>query len=196
MIAEVGLPGVIIRPDQIFGPGDRLHFGGIVDRLRAGKGIIVGRGDNAIPLVYVTDIVAGLLLALDHPGAVGQAFNITNDEPLTQQEFMQAIAAEAGARQPRLRVPYRALYAAAVAAERIGAVRKTSHRPPVTRLGVAFAGTSVRFSIEKARRQLGYVPHVPLREGVRLTAEWYCSQESSPDAERIGADPVRLAQGA
>src|SRR6266702_7458396 len=70
MIAEDHLPAVIIRPDQIFGPGDHLHFGRMADRLRAGRGIVVGPGDNAMPFVYVTDAVQGLLLALDHDRAV------------------------------------------------------------------------------------------------------------------------------
>jgi nucleoside-diphosphate-sugar epimerase len=172
MIADEGLPAVIIRPDQIFGPGDRLHFAQTADRIRAGRSIIVGRGDNAIPLVYVTDIVQGLLLALDHEKAPGQAFNITNDAPLTQQEFLRAIAAEIGAKAPRLHVPYRALYAAAYAAERLANARGGSHRPPITRLGVAFLARDVRFRIDKARRDLGYAPRVTLREGVRLTASW------------------------
>src|SRR5438128_1660615 len=79
---------------------------------RAGKGIIVGRGDNALPLVYVDDAVQGLLLALDHERAIGQAFNITNDRPITQQQFFTAIAHELGVRRPRVHIPYPALYAA------------------------------------------------------------------------------------
>ena len=112
MIAAEHLPAVIIRPDQIFGPGDELHFGHMADRLRAGRGILVGSGNNAIPLVYVTDVVQGLLLALDHDRAPGQAYNITNDRPLTQKQLLHAIAEEIGASPPRIRVPYRALYAA------------------------------------------------------------------------------------
>jgi nucleoside-diphosphate-sugar epimerase len=173
MIAEAGLPAVIIRPDQIFGPGDRLHFGQTVDRLRAGRSIIVGRGDNKIPLVYVSDLVLGLLLALDHERAVGQAYNITNDAPLTQQGFLQAIAHEIDAKPPRLHVPYRALYAAAAVAEWAASATRTSRRPPITRLGVAFVGSDVCFSIDKARRELGYAPRVTLRDGVRLTAAWH-----------------------
>jgi len=57
MIADDHLPAVIIRPGTFFGPGDRLHFGRMADRLRAGKGIVVGRGDNALPFVYGTDVV-------------------------------------------------------------------------------------------------------------------------------------------
>ncbi|MGH3184177.1 MAG: NAD-dependent epimerase/dehydratase family protein, partial [Streptosporangiaceae bacterium] len=110
MIIEDQLPAVIIRPGTFFGPGDRLHFGRMADRLHAGKGVIVGPGDNALPFVYVTDVVQGLLLALDHPNAVGQAFNITNDSPLTQQQLLEAIASETGASPPHVHVPYRALY--------------------------------------------------------------------------------------
>jgi nucleoside-diphosphate-sugar epimerase len=173
MIADDRLPAVIVRPDQIFGPGDRLHFGRIADRLRAGRGIIVGPGDNALPLVYVTDVVQGILLALDHERAAGQAYNITNDRPLTQKQLMHAIARELGTGPPRLHVPYHALYAAGYAAERLAKVTRSSRRPPVTRLGVAFFGTDNRYSIDKARRELGYAPRVALREGIRLTANWY-----------------------
>jgi nucleoside-diphosphate-sugar epimerase len=170
MVAEEGLPAAIIRPGTFFGPGDRLHFDRIADRLRASKGIIVGRGDNALPLVYVTDVVQGLLLALDHQDAVGEAFNITNDSPLTQQELLRAIASEIGAKPPRVHVPYHALYAAAYAAERVAAVGHSWHRPPITRLGVAFLGTDIRYSIDKARRALGFAPRVTLHEGIHLAA--------------------------
>jgi nucleoside-diphosphate-sugar epimerase len=190
MIAEDGLPAVIVRPDQIFGPGDHLHFGSMAERLRAGRGLIVGSGDNAMPFVYLTDVVQGLLLALDHERAAGQAYNITNDRPLTQREFLEAIAREVGARPPRLRVPYRALYAAGYAAERLARAGRSSRRPPITRLGVAFFGTDNRYAIGKARRELGYRPRVALRDGIRLTAAWH----RHPDGEQAaGAAVIRRA---
>jgi 2-alkyl-3-oxoalkanoate reductase len=173
MIAEDDLPAVIVRPDQIFGPGDHLHFGKTADRLRAGKGIVVGAGDNALPLVYIADIVQGLLLALDHERAVGRAYNISGDRPLTQEQFLRAIAREVGASPPRFHIPYRALYAAGYVAERLATLAPSSRRPPITRLGVAFAGTDNRYGIDKARRELAYTPRVDLDEGVRLTACWY-----------------------
>ncbi len=172
MVAEEGLPAAIIRPDQMFGPGDRLHFGRIADRLRAGRGVIVGRGDNAVPLVYVADVVQGLLLGL------GEAFNITNDAPLTQQELLQAIAHEIDAKPPRLHVPYHALYAAAYAAERLASITRSPRPPPLTRVGVKLFGTSNRHAIDKARRELGYAPRVTLQEGVRLAASWYLKAET------------------
>jgi nucleoside-diphosphate-sugar epimerase len=173
MIAEDHLPAVIVRPDQIFGPGDSLHFGRMADRLRARKGIIVGSGHNALPLVYVSDAVQGLLLALDREDAVGRAYNITNDRPLTQEQFLQAIARAVGAHPPRLHVPYGALYAAGYAAEWLATHARSRVRPPITRLGVAFLGTPNRYAIGRARRELGYEPRVDLPDGVRLAAAWY-----------------------
>src|SRR5947209_8478274 len=116
MIIKDHLPAAIIRPGTIFGPGDRLNFGRIADKLRSGKGIIIGSGHNALPLVYVTDVVQGLLLCADLDQAQGQAYNITNDQPLTQEEFLRAIAQELGAAPPHLHVPYHAAYAIAFAA--------------------------------------------------------------------------------
>jgi nucleoside-diphosphate-sugar epimerase len=180
MIAEDHLPAVIVRPGTFFGPGDHLHFSRMADRLRAGRGVIVGSGDNALPFVYVTDVVQGLLLALDREHAVGQAYNITNDRPLTQQQMLDAIAHEIGASPTRIHVPYQALYAAGSAAEKVAVLTRSQHQPMLTRLGVKLFGTDNRHAIGKARRELGYQPMVDLRNGVRLAAEWYRAQ-SEPD---------------
>jgi nucleoside-diphosphate-sugar epimerase len=173
MIAVDQLPAVIIRPGTFFGPGDRLHFGRIADRLAAGNGIIVGAGDNALPFVYVTDVVQGLLLALDHELALGRTYNISNDRPLTQQQLLHAIADAIGAPRAHRHAPYRALYAAGWLAERLAKLAAARRQPVVTRLGVKLFGTDNRHAIDNARRDLGYAPRVALDEGVRLAAAWY-----------------------
>jgi 2-alkyl-3-oxoalkanoate reductase len=193
MIREHGLPAVIIRPDTFFGPGDRLHFGRMADRLRSGRAIIVGSGNNALPFVYVTDVVQGVLLGLDHERAVGQAYNIATDRPLTQQQFLSVIAHEIGATPPGLHVPYRALYAAGSLAEVVARVTGARRQPVVTRLGVKVFGTENRHDIEKARRELGYRPEVTVEAGIRLAADWYRTQSRpAPPAARV-AHPAQQA---
>jgi 2-alkyl-3-oxoalkanoate reductase len=177
MIAEEHLPAVIIRPGTFFGPGDRLHFGRLADRLRQGRAVIVGPGDNALPFVYVTDVVQGLLLALDHEHAVGHAFNITTDVPLTQRELLEAIARATGASPPRIHVPYRSLYTVGYLAERLAMATGSRGQPIVTRVGVKLFGTDNRHAIDKARKQLGYHPRVGLCEGIRLAADWYLARD-------------------
>lgn len=181
LIAWEGLPAVILRPGTLFGPGDRLNFGRIADRIRAGSMILIGSGSNAVPFVYVTDMVQALLLALDSERAAGQIYNIGNDHPLSQAELYGAIAEEIGVAPVRVRVPYAPLYAAAAAAERVAVLTNNLVPPPVSRHGVKLYGAHNLLSIDKARHELGYHPTVSLREGVRLTANWYVQNVMQQD---------------
>lgn len=162
---------VILRPGTFFGPGDRLHFGRIAQRMKNGKGIIIGRGDNALPFCYVTDVVQGFLLAAYHDKAPGNVYNITNDHPLTQQEIFNAIADDVHGKRPTRRLPYLPIYYGGIVAERIAHITHT--KPIVTRLGAMMFGTDNRHSVEKARSELGYEPQVDIREGIKLAAEWF-----------------------
>jgi len=163
---------VILRPGTFFGPGDRLHFGRIAQKMKAGKGVIIGRGDNALPFCYVTDVVQGFLLAAYHENAPGKVYNITNDQPLTQLEMFNAIADAVDGVRPTRHLPYLPIYYGSIVAEKVVA-RVTRTKPVVTQLGAMMFGSDNRHSVEKARRELGYEPKVDLRTGITLAAEWF-----------------------
>lgn len=162
---------VILRPGTFFGPGDRLHYGRMAQRIKNGQGVIIGQGNNALPFCYVTDIAQGFLLAAYHEKAPGNIYNITNDQPLTQQEIFNAIADDINGKRPTRRLPYLPLYYGSIGAEMVAALTHT--KPAVTRLGAMMFGTDNKHSIEKARRELGYEPAVALRDGFRLAAAWF-----------------------
>lgn len=176
LIAEEGLPVSIIRPGTFYGPGDRLHFGQLADRLRSGVSLVIGSGHNPVPFVYVSDVAEGVILALDNERAIGQAYNISCDQEPTQEQLIRAVAEEVGAKYPTVHVPYHAMYAAAIAAERAAGLPGYRWHPLVTRMGVTVFGADNRHSIDKARRELGFSPRVSLEEGVRLSGEWYRQQ--------------------
>ena len=163
---------VILRPGTFFGPGDRLHFGRMAQKVKDGKGLILGRGNNALPFCYVTDVVQGFLLAAYHENAPGNVYNITNDQPLTQQEMFDAIADAVDGKRPTLHLPYLPIYYGSIIAEKVVA-RVTGTKPVVTQLGAMMFGTDNRHSIEKARRELGFEPKVSLLEGIQLAAKWF-----------------------
>jgi nucleoside-diphosphate-sugar epimerase len=163
---------VILRPGTFFGPGDRLHFGRIAQKMKAGKGVIIGRGDNALPFCYVTDVVQGFLLAAYHENAPGKVYNITNDHPLTQLEMFNAIADAVDGVRPTRYLPYLPIYYGSIVAEKVVA-RVTRTKPIITQLGAMMFGSDNRHSVEKARRELGYEPKVDLRTGITLAAEWF-----------------------
>lgn len=191
MIADDHLPAVIIRPGTLFGPGDHLNFGRIADRVRARRAIIIGTGHNAVPIVYVSDVVQGLLLAMDQERALGQIYNIGSDQPLSQKALFASIAHEIGVPPPRIHMPYHMLYAAAYAAERIAGVSHSPVPPFVTRHGVKLYGADNQLSIDKARRELGYMPQVPLPEGIRFSAAWYLHPDSGTFANVPASAPRR-----
>jgi len=190
MIAEDHLPAVIIRPATIFGPGDHLNFGRIAHRIRAGKGVIIGSGDNAVPFVYIADMVQGLLLAMDHEHAVGQAYNIGNDQPFSQKELFSSIALEIGCTPPHIHIPYYPLYIAACAVERIATFSGNRVLPFITRHGVKLYGADNLLSIDKARRELGYEPRVSIGKGVQLAASWYLHRDTWIEGEVSASVPT------
>ena len=163
---------VILRPGTFFGPGDRLHFGRMAQKMKDGKGVIIGHGDNALPFCYVTDVVQGFILAAYHENAPGNVYNITNDRPLTQIEMFNAIADAVDGVRPTRHLPYLPIYYGSIVAEKVVA-RVTRTKPIVTQLGAMMFGSDNRHSVEKARRELGYEPKVDLRTGITLAAEWF-----------------------
>ena len=163
---------VILRPGTFFGPGDRLHFGRVAQKMKDGKGVIIGRGDNALPFCYVTDVVQGFMLAAYHENAPGNVYNITNDLPLTQLEMFNAIADAVAGVRPTRHLPYLPIYYGSIVAEKVVA-RVTRTKPIVTQLGAMMFGSDNRHSVEKARRELGYEPKIDLRTGITLAAEWF-----------------------
>ena len=172
LMIDSGVETVILRPGTFFGPGDRLHFGRMAQKMKDGKGLIIGKGDKALPFCYVTDVVQGFMLAAYHENAPGNVYNITNDQPLTQQEMFNAIADAVGGKRPWLHLPYLPIYYGSIVAERVVAP-VTRTKPVVTELGALMFGSDNRHSVEKARRELGFEPKVDLREGILLAAEWF-----------------------
>jgi nucleoside-diphosphate-sugar epimerase len=163
---------VILRPGSFFGPGDRLNFGRMAQRMKDGKGVILGKGDNHLPFCYITDVVQGFLLAAYHDNAPGNVYNITNDQPLTQQEMFNEVADAVGGVRPTRHLPYLPVYYGSIVAEKV--VAPITHREPLaTTHGALMFGGDNKHSIEKARRELGFEPEVDLRTGIRLAAAWF-----------------------
>src|SRR5512133_3870098 len=76
---ELGLPAVTVHPFNVFGP-HQIGGGAIrafIEGALAGRDLTIhGDGSQIRAWTYVTDMVAGVLLCLEHPAAVGQTFNI------------------------------------------------------------------------------------------------------------------------
>jgi nucleoside-diphosphate-sugar epimerase len=173
MIRDEGAPVTIVRPGWIYGPGDTASFARFARMTEQGRMIVLGSGDNRLPLIYVRDAAAGIAAAAVAERANGRSYLLVNDEPVTQRDFLTLLAAELGALPPGRHIPYRAALAMGVVAETLGHLTRRRQPPPVTRYGLQLLGGDNRFSIARARRELGFSPAVGLNAGVKQSVDWY-----------------------
>lgn len=169
-----GLPGTVVRPVGIYGPGDR-RFLKLFRPISRGHFVMLGTGRTLYHMTYIDDLVNGFLLASRQPNAVGQVFTIAGERYTTLTELVDLIAETLGRRLRRWRVPLAPVLAAAGACERV--CRVLGVAPPLYRRRVEFFCLDRAFRIEKARKLLGYQPQVDLREGLQRTARWYRDQK-------------------
>jgi nucleoside-diphosphate-sugar epimerase len=171
---EHGLPVVVLRPGFVYGPRDRTVLPKLMDNLRLRKVNYIGSGRQALNTIFVGNLVAAAFLAADRPQAVGQIYNLTDGEAVSKRRFIEGIADGVGLPHPNpVHVPL--WLARAIAWWKEGrARRRRSPKPPrLTQGRLKFLGLNLDFSIDKARRELGYRPRYSFDEGLKETVAWY-----------------------
>jgi dihydroflavonol-4-reductase len=167
---ERALPVAVVRPAAIYGPGETRLLK-LFRAIARGRYAVVGSGRAFYHPVYIDDLVDGYLLALERPEAVGEAFILGGPQYVTQQELALLVARHTGGRVLPFHVPAAPLRWAAALVEAVCV--PLGIEPPLHRRRVEFWTKSRAFSIEKARRVLGYEPKVGVDEGVARTARSY-----------------------
>ncbi len=165
-----GVPVAVVRPGAIYGPGETRLLK-LFRAIAQGRYAIVGSGRSFYHPVYIDDLVQGFLLALEREEAVGQAFLICGPRYVSQSELAALIARHTGGRVLPFHIPARPLQWAGDVVEAICVPLGID--PPLHRRRVDFWTKSRAFTIEKARRLLGYAPRVDLDEGIARTVASY-----------------------
>jgi nucleoside-diphosphate-sugar epimerase len=167
------IPVTIVRPGDVYGPGDRVALLRLSRLLESGWMAHVGQGDKLGAFTYVENLADGLILAGTVESVAGEAYVITDGVKLTWRAYFEKLTAALDVPAPRISVSPALVYAAASALEFVYRLFHVRHRPPITRYLVAHLSRDFHFSIAKARRELGYEPQVGVDEAIRRTAEWY-----------------------
>lgn len=159
-----GMDVVIIRPSWVYGVGcPRTEK--LIGALRKGRFFYIGAARNLRHPVFIEDFLAGLRLAATAPASVaGKTFNLAGPSWMTVEDMVVTFARAVRASPPRLRIPRWLGLATGWAAEVVGSLLKIE--PPISRRTLAFFENDNAFSIEAARRELGYEPRMELLEGV------------------------------
>ena len=176
-----GMATCALRPHVVFGPGDNRFMPTLLAKGRKGQlRVQIGRGIWLSDYTYVTNMTDAVLLAdeaLAKGGldsiAAGQAYFITNGEPMPFWDFIRKVAARLGFPPIKYRAPKSLIYAIAAVKEGIDTLKggTLNAEDGMTRFAIRYMCTHHYFSIEKARRELGYDPAVSVDEGIERTCQ-------------------------
>ena len=185
---ETGFPVVVLRPAQVYGPGDRskAKFYRLVQ-----KGVIVNEGATFKHLVYIDDLCRAFELALTSERAVGEVVIVAGPEPAPLRELVRLVADDLGVAPPRVRLPATPVVLACAAVE--AACNLARVKPVLFRRSMDFFTRSAVFGTDKAREVLGFEAECGVRTGVRNTVAWYREQGLLGGAEPAAASVRRSA---
>ena len=167
LVAERGLPAVIVNPSTPVGPRDikPTPTGKMIADAAAGR--MPAYVDTGLNVVHVDDVAEGHLLALER-GRIGEKY-ILGGENLLLRDLLALVARAAGRRPPAIGLPNAALWPVALGCEALA--RVTGVEPLVTRNHLRMARKKMFFSCEKAKAELGYAPR-PAEAAVRDAVTW------------------------
>lgn len=195
-----GGPIVILRAPIVYGPFSELWTIRVADRLGArAYGLAPEERDGTCNLLYVDDLVLAVLLALDRPDGIGQAFNVNGPERLSWNEYLERFNralglppleprsvgktrlrarlmsfVRAGAKflLGRFQPQIQRLYTSSHLAKRLMKSSEQSLRLTPTPAELKLYRRRAFYVAERARTQLGYQPRYPLDRGLATSLEW------------------------
>lgn len=146
---------VICRPRLIWGAGDTSVLPKLVAAAKAGRLAWIDHGRYATQSCHIDNVIEGLLLAAEK-GRGGEAYFLTDGEPVEFRDFLSALLATRGITVPDKSVSYRLAYGLGAVCEWLWEHLPLRGAPPVSRMPVALGGQAVTPIDAKARRELGY----------------------------------------
>lgn len=169
-----GLETVIIRPRALIGAGDTVIMPRLLRAQQEGRLRVIGSGRNRVDLTAVANGVDALILALHAgPEVLGQAFNITNGEPILLWEFLAQALERLGQKLNTRRIPYGLAFALAAGLEAVARLDPEFKEPALTRYSVTMLAKTQTLNIDKARQLLGYVPRQSIAEACDEFIQWW-----------------------
>ncbi len=164
LIADEGLPCVIVQPGGVYGPQDHSSLGAMINQFVDGKLPMLAFPDLGMNLVHVEDVADGVLLALDS-GTPGEAY-VLGGQITTMREMIDTAGRVAGRKPPKRSMPTGVLKLLTPIGPLVG---KAMGQPPnLSELISSADGVTFWARHDKAMKELGYSPR-SLEPGLRET---------------------------
>ncbi|MDB4517046.1 NAD-dependent epimerase/dehydratase family protein, partial [Crocinitomicaceae bacterium] len=168
---QKGMETTILRPAAIYGPGDPERFFMIFKRVNKGMFPMFGNGKTLYHPLYIDHLVDAHVLAQEPGKGVGEAYLIADEEYIEIETLVQKTAA---ALKVDVKIPHFPVTPVIIVGHICEKLCKPFKiTPPIFPRRVDWYRQNRAFSIDKAKRDLGYAPHISIDEGLRRTAAWY-----------------------
>jgi nucleoside-diphosphate-sugar epimerase len=169
--SPVGERAVIVRPPVVYGPRDRDVYQ-MIRTLARGWMLQIGSQRRYFSLVYVGDLVDGLIAAAEREGVGGRIYYVAHPRPASWDEFGNTAARLMGRHARTLAIPEKAAYALGWCAERWAG---WSGKPGILSRDKVTEACCAGWVCDpgRARRELGFCAQTGLEDGLRRTLDWY-----------------------
>ncbi len=166
----VGAGGIVLRSTDTYFPGFVEGYHEIFSMLEKGKMRIIGSGKNRIQYIYIDDLVDALILAKDI-GRGGKIYNIAGCETLAQEDLYGMACGYLGVELPKKHIGITKIKMLLAFANLINRIKRKRLKM-IPEYIDKIAADRV-FSIEKAKKQIGFNPKVGYAEGMKRMIEYY-----------------------
>lgn len=146
-----------VRPRFVWGRDDSISLPQILSAVNSGRFAWIGSGRYATSTTHIANLVHGVALALAR-GTAGEAYHITDREPIEFREFVTALLATQGVQPPTREISRGMLNGFAAVGRWMAVLSRGWIVPPITRQLLAASAVEVTLNIDKARQHLGYLP--------------------------------------
>jgi nucleoside-diphosphate-sugar epimerase len=170
-----GLDAVTLRPTAIYGPGDPERFLILFRMAKRESFLMFGNGRTFYHPVYIDNLVDAFELAAEKEGNRGETYIIADEHYYCLNDLVRQVANAIGVSVRIRHFPFWPLWTAAWACEMV--CKPLRLTPPIFRRRVDWFRQVRAFSIDKAKRELGYRPRVDLTTGLNRTAKWYLDHQ-------------------
>ena len=159
----------IVRPADVYGPGSRPWTVLPVEMIRSGQFALPENGRGIFSPVYVDNLIEGIQSVARLETAAGQVFNLGDGVGVETRTFFGHYSRMLG-KGPIRSVP--TAIAIPLADLAGGALRLLGHESEISGASMRMLARRATYSIDKARRLLGYEPKIDLDEGMRRSERW------------------------
>jgi dihydroflavonol-4-reductase len=193
--ARQGVPLAILRPAQVYGPGDeRSEIATMLRMLRLGVFPIFGAGNNLmVPMIHVSDVVELAIRALALPFEGTRYFTLTGRQ-YSVADTIRIFSKVVGRERGWLRFPKGPASAAAAMVESVYGI--AGGQPPLSRTRIDNMTAERIYDSTRTVSELGFAPARDLEDGIRETYAWYLAMGMRGLAKDV-ADyyPIAMAEG-